>query len=90
MTSRVALWLQMVAVGSLFLLPAVRAQDPAAPASPAPAPAAESGPASSDELALDQSSIADKYAKLEQLMIRMAELEGLSNPKRAALLKQAA
>ena len=52
-------------------------------------PTAEAGPASADELALEQSRIADKYAKLEQLMLKMAELEGASNPKRAALLTRA-
>src|SRR5258708_1060739 len=51
--------------------------------------AAPSGPTSSDELALIQSSIADKYVKLEQLMLKMAELEGLTNPKRAQLLTRA-
>ena len=40
------------------------------------APAA--GPSAADELALNQSRIADKYAKLEQLMLKMAELEGLT------------
>src|SRR5581483_9451735 len=52
-------------------------------------PAQPSGPSSADELALEQSRIADKYAKLEQLMLKMAELEGLSNPKRAQLLTRA-
>src|SRR5437763_1499417 len=61
------------------------AQD-AAPTVPAPA---ASGPTAADELALDQSHIADKYAKLEQLMLKMAELEGLTNPKRAQLLTRA-
>src|SRR4029078_9218174 len=55
----------------------------------APAPAAPSGPSFVDELALEQSRIADKYAKLEQLMLKMAELEGLTNPKRAQLLTRA-
>src|SRR6185369_14257038 len=35
---------------------------------------AASGPSSADELALEQSRVADKYAKLEQLMLKMAEL----------------
>jgi hypothetical protein len=50
---------------------------------------AASGPSSADELALEQSRVADKYAKLEQLMLKMAELEGQSNPKRAQLLTRA-
>src|SRR5262245_42090135 len=56
---------------------------------PAEAPDAASGPTSTDELALEQSRVADKYAKLEQLMLKMAELEGLTNPKRAQLLTRA-
>src|SRR5688572_1768814 len=47
------------------------------------------GPGTADELALEQSRVADKYAKLEQLMLKMAELEGLTNPKRAQLLTRA-
>lgn len=41
------------------------------------------------ELALRQGRIADKYARLEQLMLKMAEVDVATNPKRAALLKQA-
>src|SRR4030095_520660 len=48
-----------------------------------------SGPSSADELALEQIGVADKYAKLEQLMLKMAELEGVTNPKRAQLLTRA-
>ena len=47
------------------------AQDNDKPAEP---PAA--GTASANDLALEQSRVADKYAKLEQLMLKMAELEG--------------
>src|SRR3954469_23987364 len=53
------------------------------------APPAPAGGASADDLAFDQSRIADKYIKLEQLMLKMAELEGLTNPKRAQLLTRA-
>src|SRR5262245_39297043 len=66
--------------------PLALAQKADKPSEAAPAP---SGPTAADELALDQSHIADKYAKLEQLMLKMAELEGLSNPKRAQLLTRA-
>src|ERR1043165_1508646 len=52
-------------------------------------PAQPSGPSSADELPLEQSRLADKYAKLEQLMLKMSELEGLTNPKRAQLLMRA-
>src|SRR5262245_63844681 len=85
MANRCTQWL----LGGVFALVCLSggAQEPAAPAQPAPA--ADAGPAASDELALDQSSLADKYAKLEQLMLKMAELEGGSNPKRAQLLTRA-
>src|SRR6478752_5536785 len=66
--------------------PTLRSQDATKSVDPAPAP---SGPTSADELALEQSRVADKYVKLEQLMLKMAELEGLTNPKRAQLLTRA-
>lgn len=47
------------------------------------------GSAAADELALLQSRVADKYAKLEQLLLKMSELESLTNPKRAQLLTRA-
>ncbi|MFM9066811.1 MAG: hypothetical protein ACKOUR_05685, partial [Planctomycetota bacterium] len=52
----------------------------------APAP---QGPGEVDELALKQSKLADKYARLEELMARMATFEASSNPRRAELLKKA-
>jgi hypothetical protein len=70
------------------LPPAEGAGAPAADPSQAPQ-ASEQGPTAADELALEQSRLADKYAKLEQLMLKMAELEGMSNPKRAQLLMRA-
>src|SRR5947209_4834164 len=74
-------------VGSLFIAVAlVIGPFPPAVAQDNPQP---SGSASADELALDQSRVADKYAKLEQLMLKMAELESLTNPKRAQLLTRA-
>src|SRR4051812_43688080 len=54
----------------------LQAQEPAKPDVP-------SVGSSADQLALEQSRVADKYAKLEQLMLKMSELEGLTNPKRA-------
>ena len=42
-----------------------------------------------ERLSLDQSRIADNYARLEQTIIRMAEIEASTNPQRAALLKRA-
>jgi hypothetical protein len=46
-------------------------------------------PANAESLALRQGRIADKYARLEQLMLKMAELDAAENPQRAALLRQA-
>lgn len=46
--------------------------------------------ASADSLRTKATRIADSYGKLEQLILRMAEIESLTNPPRAALLKQAA
>jgi uncharacterized low-complexity protein len=43
-----------------------------------------------EQLALQQTRLADNYARLEQTIIRMAELEASTNPQRAALLKRAA
>ena len=77
-----ALW---ACAGSIAL-----AQETTPPANtpPANAPAA-SGPTSEDELALEQGRVADKYQRLEELLMKMAELEGATNPKRAALLTRA-
>jgi hypothetical protein len=65
------------------------AQDSAPSTTPAAPKPAEAGPTTGDELALDQGQVADKYKRLEELMMKMAELEGASNPKRAALLTRA-
>lgn len=46
-------------------------------------------PSPSDDLARRQERIASKYAQLEELMLRMAQLEAAQNPRRAALLNQA-
>lgn len=46
-------------------------------------------PKPGDELTQRQERIASKYAKLEELMLRMAQLEAAQNPRRAALLTQA-
>jgi hypothetical protein len=55
----------------------------AALADDAPAPRAN------DDLARRQERIASKYSQLEDLMLRMAQLEAATNPRRAALLTQA-
>lgn len=64
---------------------------PAASSRPAPkvgAPKAEANAA--DDLSLRQDRLASRYAELDKLLLKMAEFEGANNPRRAALLKQAA
>lgn len=43
----------------------------------------------SDELAVEQNRISDRYARLEDLLFKLAALEESTNPRRAALLKRA-
>lgn len=81
-----------LAIASLFTLgglgafPGIaRSQSPAkqaSPKTPAPNPA--------DDLAIRQDKLASKYSELEKLLLRMAEYDSATNPRRAALLKQAA
>jgi len=42
-----------------------------------------------DELSIEQQRIADKYKRLEDTLLRMAELTAVADPRRAALLKKA-
>ncbi len=42
-----------------------------------------------DTLSIDQQQIADKYKRLEDTLLRMAELTAVADPRRAALLKKA-
>ena len=42
-----------------------------------------------DELALRQEQVADKYSRLEALMLKMADVDAATNPRRAALLRRA-
>src|SRR3954466_11072577 len=79
-----ALFVSFAVILGLATCPRLGAHDEGKPDVPA-----ASGPTSADELALEQSRVADKYAKLEQLMLKMAELEGQTNPKRAQLLTRA-
>ncbi len=51
------------------------------------APPAE--PTSADDLAYQQSQLADRFARLESLMLRTAEFDASTNPRRSALLRQA-
>ncbi|HEX5105762.1 MAG TPA: hypothetical protein VFV87_18205, partial [Pirellulaceae bacterium] len=87
-------WPAIVGLAAIFVAAPLQApasgQDAAEPPAVAtPAKPADVSPTAADELALSQSRLADKYAKLEQLMLKMAELEGASNPKRSALLTRA-
>ncbi len=45
---------------------------------------------SENPLALEQAQVAERFKKLESLLIKSAELESASNPTRAAILQQAA
>ena len=45
--------------------------------------------AAADELSIEQQRIADKYKRLEDTLLRMAELTAVADPRRAALLKKA-
>ena len=51
--------------------------------------AGKANPNSGDTLALAQKQIAEKYRHLEEVLLRMAELSGATDPRRAALLKKA-
>jgi hypothetical protein len=96
-----SLWIRIPTVACLSLamvvgsfgpvvLPVLGQDDPAAPAPPPPAEAASPGaPAVSDDLALEQERLAGKYARLEELLLKMSTLEGAQNPRRAALLLRA-
>lgn len=88
----VSLW-----VAAAFVVPAVPAaadpaggETPAAPGS-APGAGAASLPEASapDRLAAEQEQIADRYRRLEEILLRMAELTRGADPRRAALLRQA-
>ena len=59
------------------------------PATAAEEPAAEKAqPTPADEMAIRQEKISDKFTRMEQLMLKMAELDAATNPRRSALLKR--
>ena len=76
----------------LAMVPApARAQGQPGAAKPAAAkesPAEKTG-APADKLVLEQQQVADRYQRLEELLLRMAELSAASDPRRAALLRKA-
>ncbi len=49
----------------------------------------EAAQSPSEELAKDQDQLAVKYQRLEDLLFKMADFEATTNPRRAALLRQA-
>ena len=55
----------------------------------ATAPTAEATPVAADKLATEERHIAEKYKHLEDVLLRMAELNAATDPRRAALLKKA-
>ena len=61
-------------------------RQPAAAAAAADRAASRAPPTSSP---LEEQRIADKYKHLEDVLLRMAELDAASDPRRAALLKKA-
>ncbi len=84
--------LRMLVLAALTLLsrPCALLAQPkpnATPAAEKTAKDAESG--STDKLSLEQQRIADKYKHLEDVLLRMAELNAATDPRRAALLKKA-
>ncbi|MGN6136933.1 MAG: hypothetical protein ACTHOU_20825 [Aureliella sp.] len=69
----------------------------APPAAAEPTPAGESnaqpgdaGPAADAALAGQQAQVAQRFKRLEELLLKSAEIEAASNPGRSALLQQAA
>src|SRR5262245_2578554 len=52
-------------------------------------PAKSTTPAASDELAIDQARLADRYKRLEEILSQLAELSAASDPNRARILRQA-
>lgn len=51
--------------------------------------AKEPGAGSADKLSVEQRRIAEKYKHLEEVLLRMAELNAAGDPRRAALLRKA-
>ncbi|MGE0755403.1 MAG: hypothetical protein AB7O38_00215 [Pirellulaceae bacterium] len=78
----------MVGWGMLVMAAGIAAQQPQI--KPEPAAPAKGSKGRLEDLAVSQAQLADKYARLEQLLIRMSEMEAATNPQRASLLKRAA
>ncbi len=94
---RTAAWVGTLAFGvAAFLLPALLAGGEVPGTKPAGSPAAAGAGESAsppdadtpDRLAAQQQQIADRYRRLEEILLRMAELSRGTDPRRAALLRQ--
>lgn len=89
------LWLCLLVCASFFGAVAcstvARAQDEPAKAAPADAPQSDAPQgAAQDVLASEQAQVAQRFKRLEELLLKSSEIEASSNPSRAALLQQAA
>jgi len=69
---------------------AVLGQDAAAKSPSGAQSGAQSGEKPTDQLKLQQTQLATQYANLEEVFLRMSEIEAATNPTRAGLLLQAA
>lgn len=81
MFARPAFHVCLVVLGLCLCPLALRAEDDA--------PKAKAELNEADALAVQQQQIADKFKHLEEVLLRMAELTGPTDPRRAALLKKA-
>ena len=84
---RVAIW----TVAALLLLPAMpwQALGQSDAAADAPPESKDASAPKKADLADEQSEIAEKYKRFEGVLLRMAELTAPTDPRRAALLRQA-
>ncbi len=73
------------------LRPGLARADETPGADAAPQPATKASPSAEDDakLSVEQARLADRYKELERVILRMAEVMQPTDPKRAALLKQA-
>lgn len=78
----------IAALGGLQPANEIFAQTPPASASGKLAPKEQATAA--DDLSLRQDRLSSRYGELEKLLLKMAEFEAQGNPRRAAVLKQAA
>ena len=72
-------------------LPDAEAQDGQPAETPPAAESAEKAdtPTAMDELTARQSRVADRFARLESLMLKRAEIDNFTNPRRAKVLREA-